>query len=229
MAEEFDTTAAAQTDTVTMPEDGDALTAASVRASLEEMSNGIERLQELVNPGESDSGTQTYVRTTSLEPIMWDGGAVRTVDDNGGTFVPVVYDASAHTTEGSRVRFIWPIDPPHGSLLQIVTVTVNPDSNVGLPDGELNKMEVYEVDIATAVRTLIGSATDPATGGEAAWEALHSWSCSLTAGGRTVDRESCTYHVLVFGEWGTNCTGGGTNFYGCTYQVAVDTIDPAAG
>jgi hypothetical protein len=229
MAEEFDTTAAAQTDTVTMPEDGDALTAASVRASLEEMSNGIERLQELVNPGESDSGTQTYVRTTSLEPIMWAGTINRVMDDNGGTFVPSVLDAGAAVTAGARSKHVWPIDPPHGSLLQIVTVTVDPDSNVGLPDGELNKIEVYEVDVATATRTLIGSQIDPATGGEAAWEALHSWSCSLTAGGRTVDRDNCTYHVVVLGEWGTNCSGGGTIYYGCTYQVAVDTIDPAAG
>ena len=227
MAEEYSTTATAQDGTVTMVEDGDALTAASVRVGMEEGSDAVERLQELVNPGESDSGTQTFTRVCNQTPIIFQNCVV-TADVNLGLFTPCVYVASGYTLEANRAKFFYPLDLPDGALLTQVTVTVDPDSNVGLPDGELPKIEVYEVDIATGVRTSIGSQIDP-TAVEATYEAIHTWTCSLDSGGRTVNRQTKGYHALVLGEWGSNCTGGGTTFYGCTYGLAVDVIDPAAG
>lgn len=234
MAEEFDTTAAAQTGTVTMVEDGDALSAASVRVSMEESANGVERLQELVNPGESDSGTLTTVKQIGFGEILYLDPTNGTIDTFGTTGQGVGNLSNTPAGIGDAFTLITDITceiPDGATLTQVAVLVAGGTTSGGVVPANMPRIRVFtqSMDEATAAPPYVEQESQTDTvATQALWQAKHWFTCQVSPG-LVADRGSTgrRFYVDLRGEYGANVTQS-ARYLGFRVSFSYDTIDPVA-
>lgn len=206
MSETYVPTPTEQNSSCTMPEDGDPLTAASVRAALEEHSDAIDNLENIV-------GTPAAITRTIVAMPNWLVGAEY---DTGNMRVN-----ETNTADDASVRsdVVWELPLPHGSTLQSVTIYVDGAGAV-LP-AVLGELYVQMMNAATGVGSNIANATDPSASG-AAFGARHAVTVSGMS--HVVDR---TDEHLRIRYRGHHNSGGGAMTTGTDIWHPLVTFLPA--
>ncbi len=152
---------------------------------------------------ESRSETRVAEGTPLFRIAEWDFGT-------NGVMVSI-------STSGAE--FNWPLDLPHGQVLNAVTLYLwgapGHGGNIGTPP----RIVVEYHDITTQTTTDLGNTVDP--GIVAAYEVAHTLAVSgLT---HTIDRTTRRYFAKIRAESGANAAAG-LSVFGVSYTVTRTTI-----
>lgn len=198
---------------VTLPEDGDALDAASYRVGAE---NIKDQVAHILNGDTEFSGSKTYdgaqfgfnndieVNFPSDATFNFTGSNRPTIniDDNdelrasrkfiftegGALWYPI------STTIAFGTNYIFPVDLPHGATLNDVRIRINPADDA-LPTTKV-RLRLTRVQMTTGTTTVIATIEDPATGGS--YQAEHTFSATFS---HQIEKDSF-YFVTILGESG---------------------------
>lgn len=174
---------------VTLPDDGDPRTAASVRSQDETMLDAIALLE--------DGGPVYHVEDRALE---WDPVAIDFANwavDNQGSLLD--------QTPGSVVPL--ELNFPHEATVEVLTARFDPtDGHAGLP-AIMPTLKWYKLDVTTGAATQIGSTATDATATAGAFDAAHA--LSITPGTpETINKDLYRYIALFTSESGANSAVG---------------------
>lgn len=217
MSEEYSPTPVAQGVTVTVPQDGDNLTAQSVRDAIEEIADGLEYVTNAVE-------------LTVSAPAGWGNPRVSSAVGVGNTNVDILLGIPESNVNpvavDDRATMTYPLDLPNGSTLTTVTAYVQGAAGAtALPTAPgIIRVDVYGINITTGVATLLDTGDD-ASATLAAWKLAHQ----VSANGMThvVNRETTRYVAMVFGEYGAS-QAAGTKYFGIRHQANQVTNDRGA-
>jgi hypothetical protein len=234
MAEEYTTVAAAADATLTMVEDGDALTAASVRAGMEETGDAVERLQELVNPGESDTGTLTAVKQIGFGEILYLDPTNGTIDTFGTVGQGVGNVSNTPAAIGNAFTLITDITceiPDGATLTQVAVLIAGGTTSGGVVPANMPRIRVFTqtMDETAAAPPFVEQESQTDTvATQALWQAKHWFSCAVSPG-LVADRGATgrRFYVDLRGEYGANVTQS-ARYLGFRVSFSYDIIDPVA-
>lgn len=216
MSETYVPTPTEQDSSCTMPEDGDPLTAASVRAALEELSDAVDKLEDKVFDAE------VMTRFQPWHPLPLSNCAYGPYDDAWlGTTTTYRWPSVAPSASGAYY-FETEFCPAHGAQLQ--TVRMYTTENAALVAVfKLDMQDAYDaggdIDELPGPTLLASGATFTAV------EGIFGYFSVTIPGTEIVDRTRYRYVVQVAGTDGDSQR----RWYAMSVGTTGNTIDKAAG
>jgi hypothetical protein len=217
MSETYVPTPAEQNSSCTMPEDGDALTAASVRVALEELSDAIDLLEDVVFDAEIMARFQPW------HPVPLVNCAVGQYTDAwGGTATDYRFTSVVGSGAGA---YAFEVDfcPAHGAELDQVRL-YGTENAATVAIFKLDMQDAYDAggDIDELPGpTLLGSGTT-----FTAVEGIFGYIAVTIPGTEIVDRSRYRYVAQVTGTDGSDSN---SRWYGMRVTTTGNQIDKAAG